>query len=108
MKVSIGPYPDEGDQEVDVHIDKWDTWNMDVTLSHIIAPMLVQLKETKHGYPANLTEAGWNEILDEMIWAFEYKSGNFDSLMDDNHLETQSRLNRAFKMFGQYYEHLWD
>lgn len=36
---------------VKVHIDKWDTWNMDHTLALIILPMLEQLRETKHGSP---------------------------------------------------------
>jgi hypothetical protein len=34
-----------------VKIDKYDTWNMDTTLSPIILPMLKQLKKTKHGSP---------------------------------------------------------
>ena len=32
-----------------IHIDYWDTWNMNDTLALIILPMLKQLKETKHG-----------------------------------------------------------
>ena len=36
---------------IKIHIDEWDTWNMDHTLSLIIVPMLKQLKETKHGAP---------------------------------------------------------
>jgi len=51
MKVNIGPFVDEGDRVIDVHIDEFDTWSMDDTLSHIILPMLKQLKETKHGAP---------------------------------------------------------
>lgn len=38
-------------RKVKIHIDKYDTWNMDGTLSLIILPMLKQLKETKHGSP---------------------------------------------------------
>lgn len=34
-----------------IHIDPWDTWSMDSTLSPIILPMLKQLKATKHGAP---------------------------------------------------------
>lgn len=32
-----------------IHIDKWDSWNIDSTLSPIILPLLKQLRETKHG-----------------------------------------------------------
>lgn len=55
MKVEIGPYPDFDsifyEQEMSIHIDKWDTWNMSETLGEIALPMLKQLKETKHGSP---------------------------------------------------------
>ena len=90
---------DRRQQRVKVHIDRWDTWSMDHTLAPIILPMLVQLKETKHGAPyvdledvpkelhgKKLTkkqkeqgEVGdkhferWDWVLNEMIWAFEQK-----------------------------------
>ena len=51
MKVNIGEYPEPS---VDVRIDKQDTWSMDYTLAHVILPMLIQLKETKHGSPCPL------------------------------------------------------
>lgn len=38
-------------RRVKVELDRWDTWNMDQTLAHIILPMLKQLKESKHGSP---------------------------------------------------------
>ena len=93
------------DRTIKIRIDNYDTWNMDGTLSMIIAPMLRQLKATKHGTPftddedvpehlrstaapalteeekecghtdANL-ESRWEWILDEMIWAFEQEEMN--------------------------------
>ena len=86
-------------QKIQVHIDKWDTWSMDHTLSYIVLPMLKQLKETKHGAPlVELTDVPvelrgkkltkkqrqsgeiddkhferWDWVLDEMIFAFESK-----------------------------------
>jgi len=38
-------------RNISVKIHDYDTWGMYETLSVIIAPMLRQLKETKHGYP---------------------------------------------------------
>lgn len=150
MKVSIGPYPDEGDQEVDVHIDKWDTWDMDHTLAHIVVPMLVQLKETKHGAPfvddedvpeeLSSTSAPakendwdiddnyfkrWNWVLDEMIWAFEqklitwedeyydfdsdHKLGDVPKRWNEEGMQAhQTRMSNGFRLFGKYYENLWD
>ena len=102
MKVRIGPYRKNRAEHVE--IEPHDTWSMDCTLAMIIHPMLVQLKATQHGHPANLTEQEWNQILDEMIWAFGHKSKEMDA--GDN--ETQERLTNAFMLFGKYYENLWD
>jgi hypothetical protein len=86
-------------RDISIRIDRYDTWGMDSTLAHIILPMLKQLKEDKHGAPftddkdvpkeLRSTSAPkkehkwdtddnhfkrWDWVLDEMIWAFEQKT----------------------------------
>ena len=173
-------------RKIEIHIDKWDTWNMDTTLAHIIVPMLKQLKETKNGaphvddkdVPKELRSTStprkkndydvddnhfkrWDWVLDEMIWAFEqkitddweqqYYSGQsdhwlqpvdnnnkpvgepfpfsnrkkgkeknvvgFEMVKGPNHtfkidhkgLEAhQKRIDNGFRLFGKYYNGLWD
>ena len=96
MKIRLGK-PGRKNRANDVHIDNFDVWSLDHTLSCIIHPALIRLKETKHGYP-ELFEDGmvtphhwdrqlhfdfideeveteylikkWNDILDKMIRAF--------------------------------------
>ena len=82
-------------REVKIQIDRYDTFNMDATLSLIILPMLQQLKKSKHGSPHvdpkdvpkhlrpkkkpshkngyvdDTHHERWEWVLDEMIWAFE-------------------------------------
>lgn len=95
MKIRLGKPDDRRCKNV-VQIDYWDTWSMDLTLAQIILPMLIQLKETKHGIPCSMpiyeeypslwdaspqndeeydkllamAEQQWDEILDKMIWSF--------------------------------------
>ena len=84
------------ERKVNIRIDKYDTWNMDDTLTLIIVPMLKQLKVSQHGAPhvedrdvpkeLRRTSAPakendydvddnhfkrWDWVLDEMIFAFE-------------------------------------
>ena len=128
MRVRIGPY--RKNRATRVEIEPHDTWSMDCTLAMIIHPMLVQLKATTHGYPSTTTEQEWNEILDEMIWAFEQKCrdhweddyyGDYDEdqkngpmvgsfkWIDHEGLKThQERMSNGFRLFGKYYENLWD
>ena len=128
MRVRLGPY--RKNRATRVEIEPHDTWSMDCTLAMIIHPMLVQLKATTHGYPSTTTEQEWNEILDEMIWAFEQKCrdhweddyyGDYDEdqkngsmvgsfkWIDHEGLKThQERMTNGFRLFGKYFENLWD
>ena len=147
---------DRRTQKVSVKIDRWDTWSMDHTLAPIILPMLVQLKETKHGAPivddsdvpkelhmtkkekAAFNKDGsttdkffkrWDWVMDEMIWAFEQKArdnweedyygewvddptktlgGTYINYDDEGRQKHQERMSNGFKLFGKYYEALWD
>lgn len=95
MKVFIGPYQDDGTpRQEDVFLDEWDSWSADHTIALIAAPLLQQLKLTKHGsamvddedVPEELRSTSappkendwdtddnlhkrWDWVLDEMIWA---------------------------------------
>jgi len=125
------PFLDKRQQKVKVRIDPWDTWSMDHTLAPIILPMLVQLKATKHGSPdvndkdvpkhLRSTSAPpkendwdiddnwhkrWEWVMDEMIWAFEQK--NLDDFTSDYNTKHFKRMSNGFRLFGKYYENLWD
>ena len=52
MFVKIGAYPKDGqDQEIEVIVHKYDTYNADWTIATIVLPLLKRLKEKKQGAP---------------------------------------------------------
>jgi len=171
MRVKIGGYPNwrfyhhwlhnwfgyTPKQKTKIRIDRYDTWSMDDTLAPIILPMLVQLKETKHGAPmVDMKDVPkelratkkqldayrkngdvdpkhcerWDWVLDEMIWAFEQKcrddwtddyygdyvedpkngsmAGSFEWIDHEGRAAHQERMSNGFKLFGTYFENLWD
>lgn len=143
-------------QRMKIHIHNYDTWSMDDTLAHILVPMLKQLRETKHGAPFVDNEdvpeelrmskkeldtfhndgtedddkffKRWDWIMDEMIWAFEQKTydweeqyygewqpskdkpfgGYFLNPNDEGRKAHHERMKNGFRLFGKYYEALWD
>ena len=135
---SINLYLDRKERKVKIHIDNYDTWSMDDTLALIVLPMLKQLKATTHGAPAvefqdvpeelhpNKEEiAGlyhgetdknyfkrWDYVLDEMIYAFDCKANQEEPYMRIEDIEEakkeQERISNGFRLFGKYYEGLWD
>lgn len=72
----------------------------------------------------------WDWVLDEMLWAFEQKcrddwqddfygpyiedpkngpmAGSFEWIDHDGMKAHQTRMTNGFKLFGKYYENLWD
>jgi hypothetical protein len=57
----------------------------------------------------------WQWILDQMIWAFEQKiiddaDGQFfiNGFDAEGYNKYQSRMNNGFRLFGKYYQNLWD
>lgn len=143
------------DQKIRVKIHNYDVWGMDHTLAHIVVPMLKLLNEKKNGAPfvddadvpkeLHMTKKEldlfnndgstddkffkrWDWIMDEMIWAFEQKTydweeqycgewqpsddeplgGHFLNSNDEGRKAHQERMSNGFRLFGKYFEALWD
>lgn len=138
---SLRKLNDLNKRKIKIRIDPYDTWSMDHTLSLIIVPMLIQLKQTMHtvgwvdneDVPEHLhtkdersddvsiyddpLEQKWSYVLDEMIWAFQQsgsddivsfydeKTNTFDA---EGHEKYQKRVKNGHRLFGKYYQALWD
>ena len=92
-----------------------ETWGLDSNISKFILPRLIRFKEVNNGYPPDLTVEKWNEILDQMIFAFHWNinyDGNFDNNEFENLSEEEEKLNwskfeTGMKFFAEYFRHLW-
>lgn len=115
-----------------------DIWGMDYWFIETIIPMLKQLKNTKHGYPCNMTEEQWEKELDNMIYYFEEIDENkcseknefeedFQKTIWENYDKNKDEIrekwiqreyeisdyrthmkDKAFKLFSKYFWNLWD
>ena len=58
--------------------------------------------------------ARWDWVMDEMIYAFDCKANKdevymrFDIDDRDGMKQEQDRISNGFRLFGKYYENLWD
>lgn len=82
-----------------------ETWCLFSVVSEFVLPRLKRFREINNGYPANLTEEKWNEIIDSMILAFELciKDDNGDFMKN----EDREKVEQGLKLFGEYFQHLW-
>jgi hypothetical protein len=50
----------------------------------------------------------WDWVLDEMIFAFQYKVEESNGKDDENWRENYKRVENGFRLFGKYFQNLWD
>lgn len=98
-----------------VKIDRWDSWNVDSTLSPIILPLLKQLKETKHGsaqvdledVPEELRADSHSDFSDQKTFDFyRENSDNIDYEMV--HKRWDWVLNEMIFAFDHLVDRSWE
>jgi hypothetical protein len=149
-------------RKIKIQVDRWDSWSADHTIALLVVPILKQLKKTKHGapytddddVPENIRSTvspaktendvdknffkRWNWILNEMIWAFDQHTKDWESkfhhgkidmkfikqddgnyLMERGPKDTHTydeegakkhweRMQNGVRLFAKYYHNLWD
>lgn len=90
MKVDIRR-PGKVYNKANIHIEPHDIWSVDHTLATIIFPMLIALRDKKHGVPNEFASVGgedWEQqgnfdfYTDSYDWAFEEGCKRWDDVMN--------------------------
>ena len=85
-----------------------ETWDFRSVISEFILPRLKRFKEVTNGYPPELTFKEWKNILDKMIFAFEWVS--IYNNLDLNQKEINDgfkKYNEGMDLFSKYFMNLW-
>jgi len=97
MKINIGPYPDNehDDRVIEITIDEYDCYDLDVTLAMVILEGLKKFKaESRLGYPAQLyDETSFGDENGQLSFSgegfdisdkaqYEYMMNYWDSILD--------------------------
>lgn len=84
--------------------DNSETWALDQTIVDFILPRLKVFKELTVGFPVKFdTMQEWQDVLDQMIEAFElmHLRDHYAEDVDD------MKINRGLDLFREYFFHLW-
>ena len=88
-----------------------ETWALDSCICKFILPRLKRFKKVNIGYPGgDVTWEAWNEILDKMIFAFEWSLTCEDEcriLSQDEQDKMWANFEEGMSLFAQYFRHLW-
>jgi hypothetical protein len=126
LLLPLNSWANDRKRKIEVRVDDYDVWGADHTLALIIHPVLVKLKEKKHGSPCvddedvpyalrfvaydkdkticdmsndDKHQARWEWILDEMIWAFEQHT--HDDCNINQFYHHQDQLEITFEDYGE-------
>jgi len=131
MKIHIGPCTDSDDP-------RFESFE---TIAKVAYPILVQLKATTQGcalvsaedapgidlkpseVESGYSEARWDYVLDEIIWAMKELAENepsapsYDTMnspvqdyvkFKQDYMMYNSRIQKGCELFGKYFRNLWD
>jgi len=100
--------------------DDSETWSLEHSLAKHIAPRLRRFKELTIGIPGCLlpqerptaaqrarAEKKWDEILDDMIYAYEFIADHDKYFLAQFDSPEWKRVNRGRNLFHKYYYSLW-
>jgi len=81
-----------------------DTWNLDSYLSGVIASSIEHLRDHGNGYPADLAEEGWKDVLTRISAGFRANAepANVESPVANRDLD------EAFNLLRRWFPCLWD
>ena len=91
-------------QRLERGFDDSETWNLDCTIAQFILPRLKRFKEVLISHPMNITATEWNNILDKMIFAWEYLASD-DEFKDVSDID--KKVEMGLTLFAKYYQNLW-
>tara|TARA_R100000750_G_C2331441_1_gene90273 strand:+ start:107 stop:526 length:420 start_codon:yes stop_codon:yes gene_type:complete len=90
-----------------------DLWDLDYHLSELILPRLKAFRNyNQAGHPSRLKDENeWNDILDKMIYSFEYVLRDY-GIEDDDWNDSQEKKYKEYeegmKLFIDFFSDLWD
>lgn len=98
------------------YVNPRDTWCLCVLLAEYILPRLKEFKRRTNAYPMSVESMeDWYEIIDRMIYAFDYISkdsityglDSWDNDFREKYDEIQKRIDNGLYLFGKYFQELW-
>ena len=73
--------------------------------SVLILPRSQRFRKVVYSHPADMTMEEWEEKLDAIIFSFQFV---VDKRSDDiDNEEMREKVEKGFKLFGEYFRHLW-
>ncbi len=85
-----------------------DTWSLDTYLDKVIRDSVEYLRVNKHGYPMDLTEEKWDDILHRISFLADRHLGMIEMDFEYTKKEYDETTKELFELLSKYWVNLWD
>ena len=85
--------------------------NLNTAIAKFVLPRLKLFRQScGTSTPRGLTPKKWENIVDKMIFAFEYEAIQYADTFSDKHFTDKDikNIQKGFGLFGKYFMDLWD
>lgn len=94
-------------QRIKRGFDDSETWSLFNTITDFILPRLKYFRDITPGIPASINgEDEWIDILNKMIFSFEYVK-NYDHVDIEENNKNEASYEEGMKLFIEYFFALW-
>lgn len=112
-------YVDKSDKRYKCHIKQLkengfsdaETWALDSVVAEFILPRLKRFHEITISYPNDIAFKEWKNILNKIIFAFEWsltcKESNNLNLSKEKEKINWEKYNEGMQLFSKYFRDLW-
>jgi hypothetical protein len=87
-----------------------DAWNLNSFVAKVVADVAKGMRENGYGYPADLTEDEWGQILGKIEDGFRAATDLYE--MNYNDRDDADKLEATFRdgmeLFSKWFHSLWD
>lgn len=87
-----------------------ETWSLYSNVAMFILPRLIRFRKICGGYPMGLTTQTWDDMLGEMIFAFDWSitCDEKSFKMTKEEINTAwERYKKGMQLFGEWFQGLW-
>ena len=119
--LKVPPYMDKKDKRYKDQMEQiktrgfcdFETISLYNMISEFILPRLKRYNQIRTGYPMGSTEELWNEMVETMIFAFEWigiesAAGDiYSRIPEEEKIKSRLRYDEGMRLFSEYFRYLW-
>jgi len=88
-----------------------ETWALDSVICQFVLPRLIRFREINAGHPGGVSAKEWEDIMDKMIFAFDWslncEEDKYDGLPDKQKEKHWEQYQEGMDLFAKWFRHLW-